>query len=250
MNNLLLKYDLGEDSTPIRVIVKDGEPYFCLADVCANLGLDASQVQKRLDDEVVTIHPIKDRLGRMQKAKFVNEDGLYDTILESRKPNARAFRKWITKEVLPSIRKTGGYGNSQQLPDFMQRMILNSGQVPNTHFSVISELFATVYGAFERAGHRLSDKAANGIRLRPDVSAGRCFSDYLKANGYDETDGRIEYEHKFPNGDQHHAYAYPNKLLGVFRDFVYQEWLPKRAEAYLKKRDPKALEYLPKLLSA
>src|SRR5699024_7213120 len=50
------------------------------------------------------------RLGRTQQATFVNEDGLYDVILDSRKPEAKRFRKWITSEVLPSIRKTGAYG--------------------------------------------------------------------------------------------------------------------------------------------
>ena len=54
-------------------------------------------------------HPIVDSLGRTQQATFVNEDGLYDTILESRKPQAKGFRKWVTGEVLPSIRKQGGY---------------------------------------------------------------------------------------------------------------------------------------------
>lgn len=86
-----------------------GEPLFCLTDVCKALDLDSSQVIKRLDDGVVSIHPIIDKLGREQKANFVNEEGLYDVILDSRKPSARLFRKWITSEVLPSIRKTGGY---------------------------------------------------------------------------------------------------------------------------------------------
>lgn len=48
-------------------------------------------------------------MGRLQQATFVNEDGLYDVVLDSRKPSARAFRKWVTSEVLPQIRQTGGY---------------------------------------------------------------------------------------------------------------------------------------------
>lgn len=244
--NLLFKFGLGEDSTPIRVIVKDGEPYFCLADVCRNLGLTASHVRERLTEDVVSTDTLQTPGGK-QRFTFVNEDGLYDTILESRKPSAKAFRKWITKEVLPSIRKTGGYGN-QQVPDFIKRVIMNAGQVPPTHFSVINELFATVYGAFEQAGHRLSDKAVNGVRLRPDVSVGRCFSIWLHKNGYDASDGRITYKHKFPEGYEVEAYAYPNRMLGVFRDYVYQEWLPNQAPKYLKGKDPEALGYLPNLL--
>lgn len=93
----------------VRVVLQDGEPLFCLADVCRALELDSSAVLRRLSDGVTTNHPIQDRLGREQMANFVNEDGLYDVILDSRKPEAKQFRKWITSEVLPSIRKSGGY---------------------------------------------------------------------------------------------------------------------------------------------
>ena len=99
----------NESFGEVRVTEVNGEPIFCLADVCKVLNLDASQVMKRLDDGVVSIHPTTDSLGRKQNANFINEDGLYDVILDSRKPEAKAFRKWVTSEVLPSIRKTGGY---------------------------------------------------------------------------------------------------------------------------------------------
>ena len=62
-----------------------------------------------MSDEVVSNDLITDSIGRKQQALFVNEDGLYDVILDSRKPEAKSFRKWITSEVLPSIRKSGGY---------------------------------------------------------------------------------------------------------------------------------------------
>lgn len=104
----------------IRVVINaDGEPIFCLADVCKVLELDSSQVTKRLADGVVSIHPMKDALGREQNANFVNEDGLYDVILDSRKKKAKMFRKWITAEVLPSIRKHGAYAT----PVTIDRMI-------------------------------------------------------------------------------------------------------------------------------
>ena len=88
---------------------EQGEPMFCLKDVCEALGLQTKQVVRRLMDDVFSKHPIVDNLGRTQQATFVNEDGLYDTILESRKPQAKLFRKWVTSEVLQSIRKQGGY---------------------------------------------------------------------------------------------------------------------------------------------
>lgn len=99
----------NESFGEVRVAGTSEKPEFCLLDVCKVLDLDSSQVMKRLDDGVVSIHPIIDNLGRERQANFVNEDGLYDVILDSRKPQAKAFRKWITSEVLPSIRKTGKY---------------------------------------------------------------------------------------------------------------------------------------------
>lgn len=93
----------------IRTAGTADNPQFCLADVCKALQLQATAVTRRLSDGVISNHPIYDSLGRQQVANFVNEDGLYDVILDSRKPEAKAFRKWITSEVLPTIRKTGGY---------------------------------------------------------------------------------------------------------------------------------------------
>lgn len=83
-------------------------PLFCLADVCKALDLFKGDVIRRLDKGVVSTQPLQ-TAGGIQQANFVNEDGLYDVILDSRKPEARAFRKWITSEVLPSIRKHGAY---------------------------------------------------------------------------------------------------------------------------------------------
>ena len=93
----------------IRTVTDErGEPWFCLADVCKVLGLQRSAVMRRLEKGVISSHPLSTKGGR-QLIAFVNEDGLYDVILDSRKPSARDFRKWVTSEVLPQIRKTGGY---------------------------------------------------------------------------------------------------------------------------------------------
>ena len=93
----------------IRTVTDErGEPWFCLADVCKVLGLQLSAVMIRLEKGVISSHPLSTKRGR-QLIAFVNEDGLYDVILDSRKPSARDFRKWVTSEVLPQIRKMGGY---------------------------------------------------------------------------------------------------------------------------------------------
>lgn len=120
----------------------DGEPMFCLVDVCNALELDASQVVKRLQDGVVSIHPISDSLGREQRANFINEDGLYDVILDSRKKKARMFRKWVTSEVLPSIRKRGVYATPVTVdmmiadPDFAIELLTNLKEERNRRMEV------------------------------------------------------------------------------------------------------------------
>ena len=85
------------------------EPLFCLADLCRALGLNTNKVAQRLGNGVLSKYPIVDSVGRQQLANFINEDGLYDAIFDSRKPEAKKFRKWVTNDILPSIRKTGGY---------------------------------------------------------------------------------------------------------------------------------------------
>lgn len=92
----------------IRTGGTSDNPLFCLADVCKALKLSAKGVNQRLSKEVISNYPLQ-TAGGVQYALFVNEDGLYDVILDSRKSEAKAFRKWITSEVLPSIRKSGGY---------------------------------------------------------------------------------------------------------------------------------------------
>lgn len=100
----------------IRTAGTSEEPLFCLMDVCRVLELRQGDVRQRLSDGVVSTQPIIDNLGREQQANFVNEDGLYDVILDSRKPEAKAFRKWVTREVLSSIRKTGNYSIMNKVP--------------------------------------------------------------------------------------------------------------------------------------
>lgn len=100
----------NEEFGEIRTITKDNEPMFCLSDVCKALELEqVSRVKSRLKADGVTTSKVIDRLGREQEATFINESNLYKTIFQSRKDSAERFTDWVTSEVLPSIRKTGGY---------------------------------------------------------------------------------------------------------------------------------------------
>ena len=99
----------------VRTIQKDGETWWVLKDVCAVLGIsDGRRVAERLDVDEWSQTPVSDRLGRSQDTYIINESGLYNVILRSDKAEAKPFRKWVTGEVLPSIRKTGGYGRQDE----------------------------------------------------------------------------------------------------------------------------------------
>ena len=94
-------------SFTVRAVLRDGEPWFVAADVCAALELDHTAL-RRLDDDEKGWDSIPTPGGE-QTVNAVNESGLYSLVLGSRKPEAKQFKKWVTSEVLPSIRKTGGY---------------------------------------------------------------------------------------------------------------------------------------------
>ena len=103
----LVKFEFR--SHEVRTVIRDGEPWFVAKDVCDVLGLsDTNAALRGLDeDEKGTTN--SRTLGGNQTMLTVNESGLYALIFKSRKPEAKAFRKWVTSEVLPSIRKTGKY---------------------------------------------------------------------------------------------------------------------------------------------
>lgn len=99
-------FTFNASNQQIRTIILDGEPYFVAKDVCDVLGhTNPSVAIQMLDDDERT----KKSLGRQGEAWFVNESGLYNLIFRSNKPEAKAFRKWVTSEVLPALRRTGRY---------------------------------------------------------------------------------------------------------------------------------------------
>jgi anti-repressor protein len=123
MNTNLQTWSYG--NSEIRTIQKDGEPWWVLSDVCKVLELSSPhKVADRLeaDEKGRNLIPT---LGGMQEMTTVNESGLYAVILRSDKPQAKPFRRWVTSEVLPSIRKHGAYMTDQTLeqaltsPDFL-----------------------------------------------------------------------------------------------------------------------------------
>lgn len=132
-------------SNEVRTVEMGGEPWFVLKDVCNILNINnASDVYNRLDDDEKGVAQI-DTLGGRQKMSTVNESGLYHVILRSDKPEAAPFRKWVTSEVLPSIRKNGGYiaGQEQLTPEeLMAKALLVANKTLADREARICELTA------------------------------------------------------------------------------------------------------------
>lgn len=238
------------DHDKFRIIDRDGEPWFVLVDVCRELGIiNPSDAASRLDDdEKMTLGVTEGQNGTRggpRMITIISESGLYSLVLKSTKPDAKKFKKWITSEVLPSIRKTGGYRG--KIPLFIQRYNENWDRVEVGHFSVISELTIRFWGRLEQVGGRMADKAPNGQEIRPDVSVGRLFGDWLTKHHPTVSTSFSYYLHKTREWEGE-ARQYLNTLLPLYIEFVDTVWIPKHAESYFKTRDPSVLPYLPLLL--
>ncbi|SRR6266581_2440221 len=108
MSEMTLFIYQGRD---LRTVMIEGEPWVVAADACAMLGIGNSrQAVTRLDSEDVSSTDIIDSMGRRQKVNIVNESGLYALMFASRTQEAKDVKRWVTSEVLPSIRRTGQYG--------------------------------------------------------------------------------------------------------------------------------------------
>ena len=127
MNNIQIfnNPDFGE----VRTVVIDGEPWFAGRDVCRSLGYakPTQAIHNNVEEEDTLRKGLLDARGIEQETIMVNESGLYSLIFGSKLPSAKKFKRWVTSEVLPSLRKTGGYKVPQTIPEQIQ--LLAQGNV-------------------------------------------------------------------------------------------------------------------------
>lgn len=113
-------FNFSQEKAPIRVQLINSEPWFVAKDVCEVLGIaNHKDAASRLDEDERRGVGITDPIGRPQTVTAVSESGLYSLVFQSRKAEAKKFRKWVTSEVLPSIRKKGYYGIYKPKTDFI-----------------------------------------------------------------------------------------------------------------------------------
>jgi anti-repressor protein len=160
------------DARPVRIENRNGAPWFSLNDVCAVLEIsNPRDAASRLDEDEKGVG-ITDTLGGEQAAIVINESGLYKLVLRSRKPSAKKFTKWLTAEVLPSIRRTGSYGAVAPALNLMDPATLHRLLLDHTGHAMALE---------ERIG-TLTPKAAALDRLA-DATGALCVTDAAKAIG-------------------------------------------------------------------
>lgn len=167
----------------------DGEAWFVLKDVCEVLNIaDHKVVVRRLDEDEVCQTPLTDSMGRQQSTTIINESGLYHVILRSDKPEAAPFRRWVTNDVLPAIRKTGSY-NAPQLTrsQLLATALIAAHEELEEKDKQIAELtpkgvFADAVSASSQSilvGEMAKLLSQNGIQMGQN----RLFS-WLRENGY------------------------------------------------------------------
>ena len=181
----------------IRTTVDGGDPLFVAADVCKALDIgNPAQAVSRLDEDEKAVIISNDTAGRPNHFLSVTESGLYSLVLGSRKPEAKAFKRWITHEVIPTIRKTGGYVNddaafvSTYLPNadeqtkalFRQTLATVRGLNSKIEADKPKVLFADAVSTSDTViliGELAKLIKQNGV----DIGQNRLFQ-YLRDNGY------------------------------------------------------------------
>jgi prophage antirepressor-like protein len=134
------------EGSQVRTVMQDGEPWFVAKDVCDILEINSTTfAMERLEEDEVGSTKVTDALGREQETYIVNEPGLYSLVLGSRKPEAKQFKRWITHEVLPTIRQTGTYSTK---PMSTEDMIILQAQS-------VKELKAEVHDLREQQGYQM-----------------------------------------------------------------------------------------------
>lgn len=248
----IFRYSEGDHFDNIRTVEIDGEIWFVGSDVAKVLGYvnPSKAVSDHCKEKGITKRYPLSTKGGDQFVTLINEPNVYRLIVKSTMPSAERFESWLFEEVIPTIRKKGGYGIDRvETPNFIIRYMENFNRVEKGYFSVITELYVRLYARFEHVGYKIPNKAIDGKEIRPDVSVGQCFARYLKENFPSAPEDFKTYKHKYPSGIEVDARLYPIDLISLFIKYVDDVWIPRNAEKYFYERDRKALDYLPKLLN-
>lgn len=187
MNNLQV-FSSKEFGT-IRTLKIENKPFLCLADICNVLEIkNTSQIKNRLNKDGVCSNEVIDNLGRKQIATFVDESNFYKVIFQSRKEEAERFTNWVTSEVLPAIRETGGYISGENHLD-EEELILRAMNVLNKKVDILKKKNEEK----ERMINEQKPKVyfANSVTNTKNSIMVSDLAKILKQNGYDVGQNRL-----------------------------------------------------------
>ena len=180
---------------PVRVVEIDGEPWFVGADIARILGIaSASGITRMVDDEDKGSHELETPGGR-QNLTIVNESGMYTALMRSNNPAAKPFRRWVTSEVLPQIRKTGAYSATPELTD--DQIIAQALQLTTARVESLTARLAIVEPKAAAFDRWLSSNVHYGVAevsqalhdLGADMGRNRLFA-YMQDQGWIYRDQR------------------------------------------------------------
>ncbi len=223
-------------SSRVRVIMGGDTPWFVAKDVCDVLAIaNVSDAVSTLDEDEKDDIGITDIIGRKQSTLCVNESGLYHLIFKSRKDEAKTFRRWVTQEVLPAIRKTGAYGIGQQAPmhtlreKLHDRLLANEQNIPADRFT-ISEVAARHLEAL------LDGVSGLDASAMLEQSIAQRFARYAKEELHLPEEHRRRYSHVLPNGRVVQAWAYERRYLPLFVQWLWTVYFPQHFPDYARYR--------------
>jgi prophage antirepressor-like protein len=230
----------------VRTISIDGEPWWVASDVCSVLKIqNIRQNLGKLDDDekgVCTVYT----LGGAQQMAIVNEPGLYSLILTSRKKEAKEFKRWITHDVIPSIRKTGSYASPAQPADvhkftkmLADRAMKNLARVPDGFFAVLPHLFYQLQTLEQLTGNLDED-------AKLEISVGKGWRQHAIENLHLSNAQMIQYRHVLANGRIVDAWAYSDIKSGDFYKWLWTVYFPEKFPSYVEYRKTKLALPAPK----
>jgi len=182
----------SEEFGEVRTTIVNNKPYICLTDVCKILDIkNARDCKTRLNQDGVVTTDGVDSLGRKNEMTFINESNLYKVIFQSRKPEAEKFTEWVSGEVLPSIRTTGGYVSNEEMfintylpfaDDNTKKLFGDTLKTIRKQNEIITEMQPKVEYFDELVERNLLTNlrdTAKELKIAPGV-----FNKYLLDNGY------------------------------------------------------------------
>lgn len=219
----------------VRTVMIDGEPWFVGKDVANALGYSRERdaISNHVDKDDAVKHGVTDSMGREQQTTIINESGLYSLIFGSKLTSAKKFKRWVTSEVLPSLRKTGGYRIPQTIPEQIQ--LLAQGNVE------LNQRVDSLSGRMDAVEKELpllpvdADRISNAVKAKGTETLGgkeskAYHSKSLRQNVYASIYGNLKYNFGITGTYKKLKRSQTDKALEIVRSYEPPLYLKERIE--------------------